>query len=61
MTLENKNKKNKQTKNKKKQKKKTKKKKQHKWKGSSFPTDDHKAIINKLNSKSNRKRTNIDN
>ena len=29
---------------------------------SSFPTDDHKAILNKLNSKSkmNRKRTNID-
>ena len=30
---------------------------------SSFPTDGHKAILNKLNSKSktNRKRTNIDN
>ena len=30
---------------------------------SSFPTDGHKAILNKLNgkSKTNRKRTNIDN
>ena len=42
------------------------KQKQHKWKAkrdSSFPIDGYKAILNKLNNKSktNRKRTNIDN